>query len=70
MTFLAWINLKQPGWLWGGTCWNSKIHGVLVTFWLVSDVVKIYHDEGRQTECYPPETERCREAISALENRA
>ena len=66
--FLAWMNRQCPGWLWGGICWNWKINGVLVTFWMLSRLVKIYHDEGRQTECHPSETERCREAVMAIAN--
>ena len=67
--FLSWMNHNHRGFYYGEyPCWNWKISGVLVTFWLRSDLVKIYHDEGRNTECHPAETERCREAVMGISN--
>lgn len=66
---LAWMRRNFCGFFYGMyPCWNWKINGVLVTFWMRTGVVKIYHDEGRQTEWHPAETERCREAIMAIAN--
>jgi hypothetical protein len=66
--FLAWMNRNHGGFFYGFyPCWNWKIGGVLVTLWMRSGLVKIYHDGGRHTECHPAETERAREAIHQLE---
>ena len=65
--FLAWMNRSHRGFCYTRfPCWNWRINGVLVTFWIGAGLVKIYHDEGRRTEWHPAETERCREAIAAI----
>jgi hypothetical protein len=67
--FLAWMHRNFRGFFYSMyPCWNWKINGVLVTFWVRSGLVKIYHDEGRATECHPAETERCREAVMDVAN--
>ena len=67
--FLAWMHQNFRGFFYGRyPCWNWKINGVLVTFWLRTGLVKLYHDEGRATECHPAETERCREAVMGMAN--
>jgi hypothetical protein len=65
--FLAWMHRNFRGFFYPMyPCWNWKINGVLVTFWMRTGIVKIYHDEGRNTEWHPSETERCREAVMAI----
>ena len=67
--FLAWMHRNFRGFYYGMyPCWNWKINGVLVTFWMQTGIVKIYHDEGRQTEWHPAETERAREAVMGISN--
>lgn len=67
MTFCDWMNKSHSGFFYHMyPCWNWKVNGVLVTCWLRTGLVKIYHDQGRLTECHPSETERCREAIALL----
>lgn len=70
MTFLQWMLKRRDGFYYDFyLCWNWRIGGVLVTYWMRSGIVKIYHDEGRATECHPCDTERCREAVMELESR-
>lgn len=65
--FIGWMNRRHCGFLYTlPYCWNWKVSGVLVTLWMQTGLLKIYHDEGRQTECHPVETERCREAVHAI----
>lgn len=67
MKFHIWLNRYHNGFFYGMyPCWNWRIRGVLVTLWMKTDLVKIYYNEGRNTECYPAETEQCREAVMAL----
>ena len=67
--FLAWMNRNHRGFFYSFyPCWNWKIGGVLVTLWMRTGLVKIYHDEGRNTECHPAETERAREAVMGISN--
>jgi hypothetical protein len=68
--FLAWMHRNNFRGFFHGMypCWNWKINGVLVTLWMRTGLVKIYHDEGRATECHPAETERCREAVMDIAN--
>ena len=68
--FADWMNRNHRGFFYGEyPCWNWKIRGVLVTLWLRTGLVKIYHDQGRATECHPAETERGREAIACISNK-
>lgn len=63
------MNRNHRGFFYSGwPCWNWRINGVLVTLWMATGIVKIYHDQGRRTECFPAETERCREAIHEIAN--
>ena len=67
-SFIEWMNKRHNGFFYGAyPCWNWIIGGVLVTLWMRSGLVKVYHDEGRNTECHPAETERCREAVLVVE---
>lgn len=67
--FLAWMHRNFTGFFYPAyPCWNWRIGGVLVTHWNRNEIVKIYHDQGRQTEFYHAGTEACREAIMSLAN--
>jgi hypothetical protein len=69
MTFLQWMLNRRSGFFYAFyPCWNWKVGGVLVTYWLRTGVVKIYHHGGYATECYPCDTERCRNAVMELES--
>lgn len=69
-SFLEWMRRNFGGFYYSlYPCWNWRLRGVLVTLWIRTGLVKIYHDQGRATENHPAETERCREAILSLAAR-
>lgn len=68
--FISWMNRQRKGWLNPAFhCWSWRLRGTLVTLWLTSGTVKIYHRKGRSLEHYPHHTERCRDAIHELANQ-
>lgn len=62
--FRRWLRAIEPG-FYTHCSWSWRLAGVLVTHW-GNDLVKIYHDGGRSTVCYPAQTEGCREAVQEL----
>ncbi len=69
-SFLEWMHRNFKGYLFPQyPCWNWIINGVLITYWMRTGLVKIYHERPFHTECFRPETEHCRESILALAGR-